>query len=111
MITIIKSECFPNEKKRVVTTKITTQNGKVYFGQAWCSAEDTFNAEFGSKLSYLRAKRRMWRDYNKDNKRWYEGQMKAFAEWKKAQEDEIEKCDFIIGKIEEAIDTMLDNQE
>ena len=110
MYRIVNSQMYINENKKVITTKITDKLGKTYIGQAWCSGDDTFDIDFGSKLSYLRAKRKLLNSYNSKNKEWYKQQMKAFAEWKEAQEEEIEKFDYIIGKVNDAINNMLDNQ-
>lgn len=111
MYKIVNSQMYVNEDKKVVTTKITDQMGRTFMGQAWCSENDTFDIDFGSKLSYLRAKRRLLNSYNNENRKWYDKQMKMFAEWKEAQEEEIEKFDYIIGKVNDAIDDMLDNQD
>ena len=110
MFKVMNSRKYINETKRVITTIITDQNGKEFMGQAWCSKDDTFDIEFGSKLSYLRAKRKMLKSQNKANKEWYERQTKMFKEWDKAQRDEIDTIDYITAKINAAIDTMLDNQ-
>ncbi len=66
---VIERQTSVNEKSKVVITIITDNIGNKFKGKARCSSEDNFDKEFGSKLSFLRAKSKMYnkyaREYNK----------------------------------------------
>lgn len=109
MIKIIKSQMYVNEDKKVITTVITDSMNNTFIGQAWCSDEDTFNIDFGSKLSYLRAKRKMLKLYNSENKRWYKAQKLNFKKFCERQEAEITQYDNVITRVETVINDMLAN--
>ncbi len=46
-------------EKGYVKTILFDKYGNQFIGEAKCASGDTFNVDFGSKLSYLRAKRLM----------------------------------------------------
>mgnify|MGYP006988897405 CR=1 FL=1 len=107
MVRIIDTKEIVNMKKRVITTIITDEYGHKFIGQSWCSVEDEFNEEFGSKLSYLRAKKHMIKAYNNENKRYHKSQLKGFEDYCKRMETEIAKYDNALDKTEQAINDML----
>lgn len=69
---IVDKKVTLNEKAKVVTTVITDEFGNRFKGKARCSEQDTFNPDFGTKLSYFRAKSKMfdsyYREYNQNIK-------------------------------------------
>jgi hypothetical protein len=62
----ITKKVFVDYNSKVVITVLTDKFGSQFKGEARCSGDDVFNVDFGSKLSYLRAKRAMAVAYKND---------------------------------------------
>jgi len=108
MVKIKKTEEFINEEKGVVVTVIYDEMNNRFIGKAYCSKEDDFNTELGSKLSYLRAKRIMLRAYDKENKRYFNEQAQRWEEFCKRADKENSKYAVAMEKTQQAIDELLD---
>ena len=107
MVKIKKTEEFINENKRIVVTVIYDEMNNRFVGKAYCSIDDGFDKDFGSKLSYLRAKRLMLRAYDKENKNYYNQQKKNWEDFCKRAEKEFAKYKNALEKTEAAIDDLL----
>lgn len=101
------TQTYINEEKKVVTTVITSEIGDTFSAQSRCDERDEFNPSFGSKLSYLRAKKKMLNAYNRAQKDWYKTRIKNFEEWKQLTEKTISKNEKIINDIDTAINEMI----
>ena len=63
MVKIVDTKSYVNESKRTIVTVIEDEIGNEFRGQSYCSIDDEFDKDFGEKLAYLRAKRKMIRYY------------------------------------------------
>lgn len=57
---------FVDEKAGVVATTIFDNLGNKFSSKATCSKDDTFNEEIGSRISFLRAKSKMYNKYSRE---------------------------------------------
>lgn len=107
MVKIVDTKSYVNEAKRTIVTVIEDEIGNEFRGQSYCSVDDEFNKDFGEKLAYLRAKRKMIRYY----KSIYEHNLKRAREEMAHYEDKFGKAitqhSNILDKVESAINEML----
>lgn len=109
MVKIVDTKSYVNESKRTIVTVIEDEIGNEFRGQSYCSVDDEFDKDFGEKLAYLRAKRKMIRYYRGI----YEHNLKNAREQMTHYEEkfgkEINKHNNILEKVENAIDEMLNS--
>ena len=109
MVRVVTTKSFVNEEKRVVTVLIFDDFKNQWVGQARCSEADTFDKDFGEKLAYLRAKRKMLKYYKRENAVLLEQTLKNLASYKERMAKEINKHQNAIDKTNEVISEMLNN--
>jgi len=107
MVKVVNTNSFVNEEKRTIVTIITDEYSNQFKGQSWCSEEDEFNVDFGEKLAYLRAKRKMVRFYKKANENQLVATRKGMADFETRMTRELGKHENVLNKINEAIEKML----
>lgn len=107
MVKVVNTNSFVNEEKRTIVTIITDEYNNQFKGQSWCSEEDEFNVDFGEKLAYLRAKRKMVRFYKKANENQLIATRKSMADFETRMARELDKHENVLNKVNEAIEKML----
>lgn len=107
MVKILKTKSYTNKNKRTVVTFIIDEYNRQFKGQSWCSEEDNFDENFGEKLAYLRAKRKMVRFYKRLNEDQLITTRKNMDLFEQRMAKELDKHENVLNKIEEAIEKML----
>lgn len=107
MVRIIKTNSYTNKDKRTIVTFIIDEYNNQFKGQSWCSKDDNFDEDFGEKLAYLRAKRKMVRFYKKANENQLKATRKSMEDFEKRMAKELDKHENVLNKVEEAINDML----
>lgn len=107
MVRIIDTRSYVNREKRTIVTFIKDEYNNEFKGQSYCSVDDEFNEDFGEKLAYYRAKRKMLRFYRNSAQRHLNNTKKDIAKWEEVITKEINKNQEILDKVENAINEML----
>lgn len=107
MVKIVDTKSYVNEAKRTIVTVVEDEIGNEFRGQSYCSVDDEFNKDFGEKLAYLRAKRKMIRYYRGIYEHNLKRAREEMAHYEERFGKEISKHNEILDKVESAIDEML----
>lgn len=108
MVKVVNTKVYQNDAKKVIVVYVIDEFNNSFKGKAKCNDEDEFNYEFGEKLAYLRAKKKMVNFYKKTNLRHLEATRKSVADFEERMKKELDKHDRIINRLEETINNMLD---
>lgn len=96
-----------NEKYGVVEVFIKDQNQKIFKGKAKCAEEDKYNFDFGEKLAYLRAKKKMLKFYEKEQNKSYKISKESFNDYKKRVIKELGNYKKALNNIDEKVKEMI----
>lgn len=107
MVKIIDTRSYTNLDKRTIVTFIRDEYGNEFKGQSYCSVDDEFDENFGEKLAYFRAKRKMLRFYRNSAQRHLNNILEEVAKFEELAKKDIAKYQEILDKIDNAIDEML----
>lgn len=110
MIKIINTRTKINEKYGIVEVFITDEYNHIFKGKSRCNLqEDIFDTDFGEKLAYLRAKKKMLYYYKKGNERNLEVTRKNMANFEERMAKELNTYSITIERVESDLNKMLEN--
>lgn len=107
MVKVVQTKSYYNQEKGTTVVAIVDDFNNMWKGKSQCSVNDTYDKNFGEKLAYLRAKRKMIRYYKKANEKQLEITRKNMVAFEKRMDAELSKHQNILDNIEKAIDDML----
>ena len=107
MVKIEKIDNKVNEKYGVVEVFITDVYKKVFKGKAKCASDDKYDFDFGEKLAYLRAKKKMLKYYEKEQKKLYEASKANYNEYERKVIKELNNYEIILTNIDSKVNEMI----
>lgn len=96
-----------NEKYGVVEVFIKDQYQKIFKGKAKCASDDKYDFDFGEKLAYLRAKRKMLKFYEKMQINMYQTSKNQFNDYEKKVFKEFDNYKRALNNIDEKVNEMI----
>lgn len=108
MVKIVDSRTYVNDKKKVVVVYLRDEFNLEFKGRAKCSPEDTFDVEYGEKLAWLRARKKLLNRHKKEHLQMKEASVKSYNDYMTRMNAELEKFDTAIDKVDTQINEMLD---
>ena len=96
-----------NEKYGVVEVFITDAYQNTFKGKAKCAEGDEYNFEFGEKLAYLRAKKKMLTYYGTEQKKTYKISKNNFRIYEEKVIKELNNYEIALTNIDSKINEMI----
>jgi hypothetical protein len=96
-----------NEKYGVVEVFIKDEFQRVFKGKAKCAGGDEYSFDFGEKLAYLRAKKKMLKVYEKEQTNLYKASKKSFDDYEKRVMKELDNYTKALNNIDEKVNEMI----
>lgn len=107
MVKIEKIDNKVNEKYGVVEVFITDVYQKVFKGKAKCASDDKYDFDFGEKLAYLRAKKKMLKYYEKEQKKLYTASKASYDEYERKVIKELNNYEIALTNIDNKVNEMI----
>ena len=96
-----------NEKYGVVEVFIKDEFQRVFKGKAKCASDDKYDFDFGEKLAYLRAKKKMLKVYEKEQKNLYKASKASFDNYEQRVIKELNNYTKALNNIDEKVNEMI----
>ena len=96
-----------NEKYGVVEVFIKDEFQRVFKGKAKCASDDKYDFDFGEKLAYLRAKKKMLKVYEKEQKNLYKASKESFDNYEQRVIKELNNYTKALNNIDEKVNEMI----
>ncbi len=107
MVKILNTRSFENKNKGIVVVWIYDGYNHKFMGKAICAPDDKYDFNFGEKLAYLKAKKKMVSFYKKAIERNLEETRKNTANYEERITKELSKHQVALDKIDEAMNSMI----
>lgn len=107
MVKIISVDNKINEKYGVIEVYIKDEYERVFKGKSKCFADDIYNFEFGEKLAYLRAKKKMLSFYEKEQNKMYQISKNNFHIYEEKVMKELKNYQIALNNIDEKVNEMI----
>jgi len=107
MVKIVDSRTYVNDKKKVVVVYLKDEFNLEFKGRAKCSPEDTFDAEYGEKLAWLRARKKLLNHHKKEHLQMKTLSTQSYNNYIERMNKELEKFDTALTKVDTQIEDML----
>ena len=110
MVKVVDTKSYENKEKGIIVVYVFDEYNNKFKGRAVCSPEDPYNYDFGEKLAYLKAKKKMVNFYKRANEKQLEITRKNMAAFEERMGRELDKHTNALNKIDEAINTMIQEE-
>ena len=107
MVKIEKIDNKVNEKYGVVEVFIKDEFQRVFKGKAKCASDDKYDFDFGEKLAYLRAKKKMLKVYEKEQKNLYKASKASYDEYERKVIKELNNYEIALTNIDSKVNEMI----
>lgn len=107
MVKVLNTRSFENKDKGIVVVWVYDEYNNKFMGKAVCAPDDKYDFDFGEKLAYLKAKKKMVSFYKKANEKNLEVTRKNMTNFEERMAKELSKHQVALEKIDEAINSMI----